>query len=124
MTTPGFFLLEDTITPALALGGAITMEAAEEIALRMAPDILDYAKDNAPWEDRTGDARAGLDIDVDQENDSIYITLYHTVDYGLYLEVIESGKFATIMPTLEHYSGEVFGLMHATSTGEDLSNYE
>lgn len=124
MTAPGFFLLEDTLTPLLAIGGAATLAEAEEIALRLAPDILDYAKDNAPWEDRTGDARAGLDIDVDEDNDEVTITLYHTVDYGLYLEVIESGKFATIMPTLEHYADQVFVATHAVSTGEDLSNYE
>lgn len=119
----GFFITEDTLSPMLVVGATELMEGAEEIALYYAQEILTYAKDNAPWEDRTGDARAGLDIDVDRTDLDIIIELFHTVDYGLWLEVIQSGRFATIMPTLERYSHELFLHLHATQTGEDL-NYD
>lgn len=117
----GFFLIEDTLSPLLvaeATGGLI--EETKAVAESWADDILQYAKDNAPWEDRTGDARQGLDIEVDVEGDLVVITLFHTVDYGLWLEVIESGKWATIMPTLEHFSHEVMTSVSAIETGETL----
>ena len=59
------------------------------------------AKDNAPWADRTGDARRGITAKSSHSNGDITMTLFHTVDYGLWLEVIQNGAFATIMPTIE-----------------------
>lgn len=120
MTSPGFFM-KDTLSAGLAAQEEGLMKEVEEIALALAPEMLDYAKANAPWEDRTGDARAGLDIEVDETVDEVTITLYHTVEYGLWLEVIESGRFATIMPTLEHFANDVFTATGAVQTGEDLS---
>lgn len=59
------------------------------------------AKENAPWSDITGDARGGLTAEAKSDNGDIVLTLAHTVEYGLWLEVIQSGNFAIIMPTLE-----------------------
>lgn len=64
-------------------------------------DIVSEAQRNAPWADRTGDAREGLEATVKNEKGEVVLYLYHTVEYGLWLEVIQSGRFATIMPTLE-----------------------
>lgn len=104
----GFFITEDTLLVGLdsALEGEL-MGQVEEEALAMAQEILDYAKSNAPWGDRTGDARHLLDVDVSQEGESVIIQLYHQVDYGLWLEVIQNGRFAIIMPTLERFAGKV-----------------
>lgn len=124
MTALGFVLIADTLTPSLAVEGLAVIKEAEAIALEIAPHILDYAKSNAPWHDITGAAREGLDIEVDEDNDEVTITLYHTVDYGLWLEVIQAGRYATIMPTLEHYAHEVFAACNAVEVGEDLGSYE
>lgn len=104
----GFFIVEDTLTAALdeAVAGKL-MAQVEEEALQLAQEILDYAQTNAPWEDRTGDARRLLDVDVSEDGEAIIIQLYHQVDYGLWLEVIQNGRFAIIMPTLERFSGRV-----------------
>lgn len=67
----------------------------------LANELASKAGDNAPWEDRTGDARAGLEAKADLVGGDLVLTLYHTVEYGLWLEVIQNGNFATIMPTLE-----------------------
>jgi hypothetical protein len=61
-----------------------------------------YAKEHAPWDDRTGDARAGLTAKGEQRLVYYAITLYHTVSYGIWLEVRWDGKYAIIVPTLEH----------------------
>lgn len=70
-------------------GGAAEVEAA--------------ARANAPWDDRTGDARMGLTAEVYDDGGVMVMELYHTVDYGEWLEVIQDGRFATIMPTLEAF---------------------
>lgn len=106
----GFVMLEDTLTLALEDIGPKLMAEVEAEALELAGEILDYARSNAPWEDRTGAARAGLDIAVQQDVDAIVIQLYHTVDYGLWLEVIENGHFSIIMPTLELFAGRLDSL--------------
>lgn len=115
----GFFILSDTLTPSLA---AVDVMAEEEDAvLEYAEEIKAYAQANAPWSDRTGDARAGLDVSVDQEGTSVVLELYHTVDYGLYLEVKNSGELAIIMPTLEHFAGDMFASLGVEMIGEDLT---
>lgn len=100
----GFFWTDRSLAVALAGASAEVYEQAEELMLRIAKDVLEYAKANAPWEDRTGDARRGLDVAVDGDGDSIFLQLYHTVDYGLWLEVIQGGSYAIIMPTLQDYA--------------------
>lgn len=64
----------------------------------------DFAKTNAPWTDRTANARAGLHSKVETSNDNTTFDLIvaHTVYYGLWLEVRFSGKFGIIMPTVNY----------------------
>lgn len=80
----------------------------EEVFLNSANEVLSYAKANAPWTDRTGNARSGLDVSVDDNGGEISLQLYHTVDHGLWLELIQNGRFAIIMPTLQKYAPEIF----------------
>lgn len=76
-------------------------------------EIEDAAQANAPWTDRTGDARAGLTCEVDKDGEDVILELFHTVDYGQWLETIQSGRFAIIMPTLEEYSDRIFQAVNA-----------
>lgn len=59
-----------------------------------------YMKDNAPWTDRTGAARNGLGTRVVTTGDKVVIVLYHTVPYGVFLELRWDGKYAIIEPTM------------------------
>lgn len=83
------------------------MEFAEDFAR----EIEEYARANAPWEDRTGDARAGLTAEAQETNSSTTITLYHTVEYGVWLEIRWSGKYAIVLPTLEKMGPKLFNRM-------------
>lgn len=58
------------------------------------------ARLNAPWTDRTGNARNGLVGIPITEDDMYAIVLAHSVDYGIWLEVRWGGRYATILPTL------------------------
>lgn len=122
MSESGAFF-DDGIGPNLDRLGVGASERAVDAMLDIAPEVLEAAQYNAPWSDRTGTARAGLEVDVYEEGDSIWLELYHTVDYGLWLEVIQNGRFATIMPTLEAYASEIFAAAGATFTDEESGDF-
>lgn len=102
------FFLRDGIAGTLLMLENSTIEQAEEAFHEGAQAIEEAAKANAPWDDRTGMAREGLFTNVYSEGTEIILELCHTVDYGLWLEVIQNGRFAIIMPTLEAYASQVF----------------
>lgn len=62
-----------------------------------------YMKNNAPWKDRTGVARASLHSKVLIDKDNITIRLSHGVEYGVYLEYAHGGKYAILNPTARLY---------------------
>lgn len=103
----GSFLLADSLTEGIAKASVEVPEFLKENVLRVAIDALDFAKEQAPWTDRTGAARDGLDTDVSEDGETIVWTLFHTVDYGIWLETIQNGRFSVIMPTLELYAPQV-----------------
>jgi len=59
-----------------------------------------FAKQNAPWTDRTGDARRSIaSVDLSEKG----VVRYHLiigVDYGIWLEVSNQGKYRILVPTL------------------------
>lgn len=68
---------------------------------------VDQAKLKAPWTDRTGAARGGLNGNTSHSGQlqgvgfaKHTITFAHGVDYGIWLEVANSGKFQIIMPVV------------------------
>jgi hypothetical protein len=62
-----------------------------------------YAKQNAPWTDRTGAARAGLRGFTVKAAASVVLYLVHSVSYGVFLELgtRRMSPRPIIMPTLE-----------------------
>ena len=93
--------VRDTIGPVLTYKVA-TMALDVASAFRSGEARVEaYAKQNAPWSDQTGMARAGLNASVSVEGGEVVLTLAHSVDYGIWLETIQDGAYAIIMPTLE-----------------------
>jgi hypothetical protein len=76
--------------------------AAYATAVSMAPQCENYMKNNAPWQDQTGNARNGLTARPYVEGDQVGIVLAHSVPYGIFLEARWSGRYAIIQPTLDH----------------------
>lgn len=88
----------------------VAFEAGMELYVhRFAQRVEAYAKENAPWEDQTGDAREGLNASAHTTPIEYVITLAHGVEYGIWLEVRWGGRFAIIMPTLEKMGDELMG---------------
>lgn len=74
-------------------------------------EMVAYMQEAAPWDDRTGDARAALQGQVIEDDRSIKIYLGHGAEifYGYFLEnyTYSGTSYAIIMPTIERYSGEI-----------------
>lgn len=84
-----------------------TREVMEEKAVEFAEELVQYAQQNAPWNNRTGDARSQLDSAVDSDDRELVVSLFHGVDYGVWLEVRWSGRYAIIIPTMEAKGAEL-----------------
>ena len=68
----------------------------------VAPQAEAHMKTTAKWTDRTGAARNGLRAKVETGGDTTAIILYHSVHYGIWLELRWGGKYAVIEPTVQH----------------------
>jgi hypothetical protein len=100
-------ILHDGIGPVLAY---MVISTADNVMNAMdsgRAQIEAYAQSNAPWSDITGDARQGLTASVYEDGGEIVLELAHSVEYGIWLELIQDGNFAIIMPTLETLGPEV-----------------
>lgn len=99
-----------TMETNIGLYGARVMVAVRALADYIAAKIQNEARANAPWRDRTGNARTGLFAVADQaarDATEIYLSHGHTIHYGLWLEVAHGQKYAIIMPTLERNIPEI-----------------
>jgi hypothetical protein len=107
MANRGGIILVDGIGPVL---GYLAVSSALNVAEGMSEGrekVELYARSNAPWSDITGMARQGLTASVYQDGGEIVLELAHTEEYGYWLEVIQDGRFAIIMPTLETLAPEI-----------------
>ena len=65
------------------------------------------AKQEAPWQDRTGNARQGLRGTSGWEGEILKIRLSHSMEYGPYLELCNDGKYAILEKTLNSFREEL-----------------
>jgi hypothetical protein len=107
--------------------GERAMVAIQVVANYWGQLVQDESREQARWEDRTGNARGGLFFAVDGfglgpitgevtpdaksemsdvavesgDKNILIITLGHTVFYGKFLETSNGGKYAIVMSTIE-----------------------
>lgn len=71
------------------------------------PRIEAYLKLEAPWQDRTGNARQALSAELDELaiQTAILFTMNmnHGMDYGKYLEFSNAGRYAILAPAVDHF---------------------
>jgi hypothetical protein len=115
------------LIPAVKKYGQDVLVAVQAVANYWGQFVQDDARQEAHWEDRTGNARGGLFFAVDGfgldsltgtvtpdataqmsdvavesgDKNTLIITLGHTVFYGKFLELSNGGRFAVVMSTLE-----------------------
>lgn len=95
--------------------GEKVLVAVAAVAGRIATIMQNSAKNNAPWTDRTGNARSGLfgTVETDLSRQMVIIYLSHgvTINYGVWLELAHSGKFGVIMRTIERHLPELKSML-------------
>ena len=80
-----------------------------KLAEQLAPQITDWMKENAPWQDRTTRARASLLAEAAYNPQEIAILLSYAdpeVDYGIYLETVvfsHAGLLSVIGPAVDYW---------------------
>lgn len=73
----------------------------EGVARITASKAKSYAKLHKRWKNRTSHAVQGLDADVEwTTNTKLYVYIFHSVDYGVWLELANSGKYAILEESL------------------------
>ena len=77
------------------------------IAERQATVSQNEMRSNAPWQDRTGNARNGLFGKYSREGDTHKITLSHSMNYGIWLETRWAGKYEIIRPSISKGGDDV-----------------
>lgn len=74
-----------------------------------------HVKVSAPWSDRTGAARNGIRGTAEVTAGRAELVVSHAVDYGVWLELANHGRYAAIIPqmalTLADVKGDLRGLL-------------
>jgi hypothetical protein len=98
--------LEQLMSSATVMGTELDKNVQEGME-RIAAAMEQFAKENAPWEDNSGDARSGLRAVpiFDRAGAKYTVYLGHGVYYGVYLENSNGGEYAIIEPTIRHFQG-------------------
>lgn len=107
----GIVIRRDTLTR-----GIENFNPQAERAIRM---VLEYwaaravtqMRQNAEWTDRTANARNGLASQTYVEENSAALVLFHTMPYGIWLEIRWSGRYAIIGPTLNEIAPKVLRMV-------------
>lgn len=97
----------DTLTPALQGMSSRVHNRIVAATKRQSLLTQNYARRNAPWTDRTGNARNGLFTIAASDQRTHRIILFHSVPYGVFLEIRWSGRNEIIRPSIQA-GGEQF----------------
>lgn len=83
-------------------------------------EMVTFAKTNAVWTDRTGNARNSITSEDLSSGDVVKFYLTIGVDYGIWLELANDGKYRILQPTLTIYEPRIMKLLE--SVGVALTN--
>ncbi len=88
------------------LKGLSDCENKAQVAMLMyaqngALKLQNSARKNAPWTNRTGQARQRLSCETEIVENGYREKLAHGVDYGIWLELAHEKRFAIIEPTIQ-----------------------
>jgi hypothetical protein len=78
------------------------------VARVTAANMQNYARENRRWQDQTGNARAGLHGGSFWGNYFLFAYIAHAVEYGVYLELANSGNFSILEETANKFKDEFY----------------
>ena len=88
--------------------GRVLVRFRDTVCVKYAAEAEQRAKENAPWTNRTGDARKLLTGRVIDDGEALGVALCHRVEYGKHLETAHDGKYAILKPTIEGLRSDFF----------------
>lgn len=99
----------DVISERLFEYGEKVEEAYDRAAEQLKDEMVAHMKASHPWENRTGNAEEGLQGHVISGNGRIVIWIGHgyNVPYGIWLEIMQGGRFAVVLPTLLLFAPQI-----------------
>lgn len=86
------------------------MTTGRRVANDRAKEAAAWMKQNAPWEDQTGRARAGLAVDVLDLPGVIAELVFHhdpDLEYPIFLETKFGGRDAIIAPAVDYWGARL-----------------
>jgi len=98
-------------------------QAGGRLAQQNAAEMEAWAKQNAPWQDRTGAARAGLSARVEGDGGIGTIVLSHGVDYGIWLEIANGGRYAIIAQAIDVFGAKLMDDLQSMLAGGGLAGF-
>lgn len=105
----------DQLARAIDQYGEKVLVAVAAVAGRIATIMQNSAKNNAPWTDRTGNARSGLfgtaETDMSKKMVIIYLSHSAMLDYGVWLELAHGGKNSILIKTIERHLPELKSML-------------
>lgn len=101
--------MPDTLTPRLVKMPKNFNKKLNVFMELQSEKVQDFMRLNAPWTDRTGNARQGLFAKNVSDDSKFSIVCYHTVPYGVWLEVANDSNYAVILPTIKREGARIMG---------------
>lgn len=101
MPRGGIRITEDTLTPGIDGIPKKLDRGLVAVTEFHATRAEAYMRANAPWTDRTTNARNGLNAVAVHAPLRHVIVCHHTMPYGIWLEVANGGKYRIIIPTIK-----------------------
>lgn len=88
--------------------GSTFAESIETAVGSVTADMELYAKQNAPWTDRTGNARRTMTGFTLWENENVLVAgVSGHMPYSPKLELNYGGRFRILLPTLDRFSPDI-----------------
>lgn len=84
-------------------------DARDRALVKIQSEMVEWAQENAPWRDHTGDARALLHSPTisTAANGDRAVVLAHGVEYGIYLETMDGGAWGIIAKAIDHFAEQL-----------------
>lgn len=97
-----------TLSQALVRRTQRLMVVLWRLADNFATRIETWMQAFAPWNDRSGEARTRLRAEAFRMGLALGITVAHGVPYGIFLETMQAGRFAILVPAVMEWLPKFF----------------
>ncbi len=92
---------------------AAVLSTVHSVCQATAPQAENWMKQNAPWTDRTGNARQSLNAHAEIAPPVVRLVLDHGMEYGKYLEFKHAGRFAIVGPAVDVFTPRIMQAIQA-----------